>query len=160
MKKYVFATTVFLCLFSGFLSAQISRKYSNEFLAIGAGGKSFGMANSCVATTDDVTSGYWNPAGLLGIKSDMQFGVMHSEYFAGLAKYDYGAIAKKIKSPNASRAVGTAIGHNPVAFLIPCHRVIQSTGTLGGYMWGPTRKAAIIGWEAAKTLNNLTVNNS
>lgn len=63
----------------------------------------------------------------------------------------YGAIAKKIQQPNASRAVGTAIGSNPVAFLIPCHRVIQSTGTFGGYMWGPTRKAAIIGWEGAKT---------
>jgi AraC family transcriptional regulator of adaptative response/methylated-DNA-[protein]-cysteine methyltransferase len=63
----------------------------------------------------------------------------------------YGAIAQQIKNPNASRAVGTAIGSNPVAFLIPCHRVIQSTGTFGGYMWGPIRKTAIIGWEAAKT---------
>jgi AraC family transcriptional regulator, regulatory protein of adaptative response / methylated-DNA-[protein]-cysteine methyltransferase len=63
----------------------------------------------------------------------------------------YGTIAQKIKNPNASRAVGTAIGSNPVAFLIPCHRVIQSTGIFGGYMWGPTRKTAIIGWEAAKT---------
>ncbi len=63
----------------------------------------------------------------------------------------YGSIAEKIKNPNASRAVGTAIGSNPVAFLIPCHRVIQSTGTFGGYMWGPIRKTAIIGWEAAKT---------
>ncbi len=63
----------------------------------------------------------------------------------------YGTIAESIKNPNASRAVGTAIGSNPVAFLIPCHRVIQSTGTFGGYMWGPTRKTAIIGWEASKT---------
>jgi AraC family transcriptional regulator of adaptative response/methylated-DNA-[protein]-cysteine methyltransferase len=62
----------------------------------------------------------------------------------------YGNIAQKIGNPNASRAVGTAIGDNPVAFLIPCHRVIQSTGKLGGYMWGTTRKTAIIGWEAAK----------
>lgn len=61
----------------------------------------------------------------------------------------YGAIAEKINSPTASRAVGTAIGSNPVAFLIPCHRVIQSTGILGGYMWGTTRKAAMIGWEGA-----------
>jgi AraC family transcriptional regulator of adaptative response/methylated-DNA-[protein]-cysteine methyltransferase len=61
----------------------------------------------------------------------------------------YGAIAQKIKKPNASRAVGTAIGSNPVAFLIPCHRVIQSSGNFGGYMWGNTRKTAIIGWEAA-----------
>lgn len=62
----------------------------------------------------------------------------------------YGNIAKRIDNPNASRAVGTAIGDNPVAFLIPCHRVIQSTGKLGGYMWGTTRKSAIIGWEATK----------
>ncbi|MBV9989071.1 MAG: methylated-DNA--[protein]-cysteine S-methyltransferase [Chitinophagaceae bacterium] len=62
----------------------------------------------------------------------------------------YGSIAKQIARPGASRAVGTAIGDNPVAFLIPCHRVIQSTGVFGGYMWGPTRKAAIIGWEAAR----------
>ena len=63
----------------------------------------------------------------------------------------YGSIAQKIDKPNASRAVGTAIGSNPVAFLIPCHRVIQTSGTFGGYMWGNTRKTAIIGWEGAHT---------
>lgn len=62
----------------------------------------------------------------------------------------YGNIAEQIGKPNASRAVGTAIGSNPVAFLIPCHRVIQSSGNIGGYMWGNTRKTAIIGWESAK----------
>ena len=62
----------------------------------------------------------------------------------------YGNIAEKINNPNATRAVGTAIGKNPVAFLIPCHRVIQASGMIGGYMWGTTRKTAIIGWEAAK----------
>ena len=64
----------------------------------------------------------------------------------------YGNIANLIQKPKASRAVGTAIGNNPIAFLIPCHRVIQSTGVFGGYMWGTTRKTAIIGWEAAKTI--------
>jgi len=63
----------------------------------------------------------------------------------------YGNIAAQIENPKASRAVGTAIGSNPVAFLIPCHRVIQASGALGGYMWGTRRKTAIIGWEAAKT---------
>lgn len=63
----------------------------------------------------------------------------------------YGSIADKMGNPNASRAVGTAIANNPVAFLIPCHRVIQSNGNIGGYMWGNTRKTAIIGWESAKT---------
>ncbi len=63
----------------------------------------------------------------------------------------YGRIAEQIGNPGASRAVGTAIGSNPVAFLIPCHRVIQSSGSFGGYMWGSTRKTAIIGWEHAQT---------
>jgi len=63
----------------------------------------------------------------------------------------YGRIAEQVGNPNASRAVGTAIGSNPVAFLIPCHRVIQSTGVIGGYRWGSTRKCAMIGWESAKT---------
>ena len=62
----------------------------------------------------------------------------------------YGNIAERVGSANACRAVGTAIGSNPVAFLIPCHRVIQSSGNIGGYMWGNTRKTAIIGWESAK----------
>lgn len=63
----------------------------------------------------------------------------------------YGDIARHLDSSNASRAIGTAVGDNPVAFLIPCHRVIRSTGVLGGYRWGITRKCAMIGWEAAQT---------
>lgn len=59
----------------------------------------------------------------------------------------YGELAKVIDHPKAARAVGTAIGSNPVAFLIPCHRVIQSTGALGGYEWGQVRKMAMIAWE-------------
>lgn len=65
----------------------------------------------------------------------------------------YGAIAQQISLPNAARAVGTAIGNNPVAIIIPCHRVIQNSGKLGGYMWGLTRKSAILGWEATKVDN-------
>ena len=63
----------------------------------------------------------------------------------------YANIARIIDQPAAVRAVGTAIGQNPVAFIIPCHRVIQSSGGLGGYHWGLTRKQAMIGWEAAKS---------
>jgi len=62
----------------------------------------------------------------------------------------YGTVANYIRHPAASRAVGTAIGDNPVAYLIPCHRVIQSTGAFGQYHWGSFRKTAIIGWEAAQ----------
>ena len=63
----------------------------------------------------------------------------------------YGHIAAQVGNEGACRAVGTAIGSNPVSFLIPCHRVIQSTGKVGGYMWGTTRKIAMIGWESAQT---------
>ena len=63
----------------------------------------------------------------------------------------YGTIAKQMQVPHASRAVGTAIGDNPVAFLIPCHRIIQSTGAFGNYHWGSVRKTAMIGWEACIT---------
>ncbi|MDO4165424.1 MAG: methylated-DNA--[protein]-cysteine S-methyltransferase [Bacteroides sp.] len=62
----------------------------------------------------------------------------------------YSDIAARIENPRACRAVGTAVGDNPVAFLIPCHRVIRATGEIGNYHWGATRKAAIIGWEAAR----------
>ena len=62
----------------------------------------------------------------------------------------YGAIATKINQPKAARAVGTAIGSNPIAYLIPCHRVVQASGQLGGYLWGTTRKKAMIAWEASQ----------
>ncbi|MEJ1470098.1 MAG: methylated-DNA--[protein]-cysteine S-methyltransferase, partial [Candidatus Sedimenticola sp. (ex Thyasira tokunagai)] len=61
----------------------------------------------------------------------------------------YGNIATWIGSPNASRAVGSAIGKNPVAYLIPCHRVIRGSGIIGEYRWGSDRKRAMIAWEAA-----------
>ncbi len=66
-----------------------------------------------------------------------------------LASYDQ--IADAIGQPTASRAVGTAIGSNPVGYLIPCHRVIKKTGLFGGYRWGVERKQAMLGWEAART---------
>jgi AraC family transcriptional regulator of adaptative response/methylated-DNA-[protein]-cysteine methyltransferase len=62
----------------------------------------------------------------------------------------YSGIANQIKNPKANRAVGSAVGDNPVAFLIPCHRVIKSTGEIGRYHWGSQRKNAMIGWEASK----------
>lgn len=62
----------------------------------------------------------------------------------------YASIANDIKNHKASRAVGTAIGSNPVAYLIPCHRVIRSSGIIGDYHWGGNRKTAILGWEAAR----------
>jgi len=68
----------------------------------------------------------------------------------------YGGIAKQLQNEKASRAVGSAVGDNPVAYLIPCHRVIRAAGITGQYHWGATRKSAIIGWEAAHLENNKT----
>lgn len=64
----------------------------------------------------------------------------------------YGDVAEQIHNPKASRAVGSAVGDNPVSYLIPCHRVICSTGVLGHYHWGPARKKAMIGWEAVRKM--------
>ena len=61
----------------------------------------------------------------------------------------YGRLAAALDKPAAARAVGTAVGHNPLAWLIPCHRVIRETGVIGEYRWGPVRKRAMLAWESA-----------
>src|SRR5690349_9484226 len=73
------------------------RKYSNEFLNIGAGARGLGMGGAQVASVKDGTSGYWNPAGLVEVKEFPQVNVMHAEYFAGIGKFDYGSLALPIK---------------------------------------------------------------
>lgn len=96
MKKYVFAIFSGVAIF-GSLRAQ-APKYSNEFLNIGVGARALGMSNSYVTSVNDVTAGYWNPAGLTGLGNQHQVALMHSEYFAGIAKYDYGALATRLDS--------------------------------------------------------------
>ncbi|MEY3398491.1 MAG: hypothetical protein RL220_1085 [Bacteroidota bacterium] len=81
---------------------DLTPKYVNEFLNIGVGARALGMSQAQVATVNDATSGYWNPAGLNGIRSDLQVSAMHAEYFAGIAKFDYGAIGKQIDSVSAA----------------------------------------------------------
>lgn len=70
--------------------------------------------------------------------------------WGGLSSYR--TVACRVAHPHAARAVGTAIGSNPVAFLIPCHRVIKANGVFGHYRWGEARKTALIGWEAARAV--------
>ncbi|MBW7676673.1 bifunctional helix-turn-helix domain-containing protein/methylated-DNA--[protein]-cysteine S-methyltransferase [Chryseobacterium chendengshani] len=83
--------------------------------------------------------------------TDFQLKVWESLLTIPMGKLStYGNLAGKIGNSKASRAVGTAIGSNPVAFLIPCHRVIQSSGKIGGYMWGSDRKQMMIGWESSR----------
>ncbi|MDB9748787.1 hypothetical protein OAB04_03555, partial [Polaribacter sp.] len=84
-----------LLVFPQFISAQAFRNYSNEFLNIGVDAAALGMSKSVVATSNNVNSIYWNPAGLVGI-DDYQGSIMHASYFAGIANYNYAAFAMPI----------------------------------------------------------------
>ena len=94
LNAYVFAQTTS----SVTPSAEKGTKYSNEFLNLGVSARALGMANANVASVNDVTAGYWNPSGLLLQKSNLQVGLMHAEYFAGISKYDFIAASKRIDS--------------------------------------------------------------
>ena len=96
MKRFLLIQIILLFSLST-IFGQVA-KYSNEFLSIGVGARSLGMANAYVAASNDVTSGYWNPAGLTHMTSEYQVGLMHAEYFAGVAKYDYAGFAMQIDS--------------------------------------------------------------
>ncbi|MBR4637855.1 MAG: PorV/PorQ family protein [Bacteroidales bacterium] len=86
-----------LLILSAFgLAGYAQSKYSNEFLSLGLGARGLAMSNTMCALTDDVTSAYWNPAGLTRMDKRYQLALMHAEYFAGIAKYDYGGLAYKI----------------------------------------------------------------
>lgn len=98
LLKYKFL--LFLFIFPLFLNAQAFRNYSNEFLNIGVDAAALGMSKAVVATTNNVNSIYWNPAGLVGIE-DMQGSLMHASYFAGIANYNHAAFAMPIDSESA-----------------------------------------------------------
>lgn len=107
LKKLSFITFSLLLGLNTFSQGSLAPKYSNDFLSIGVDAKALGLSNSVVAGVDDVTAGYWNPAGLVQMPVMLDFGLMHAEYFAGIAKYDYIGAAYKI---DAKSAVGlTAI---------------------------------------------------
>lgn len=103
LKTKLIFVVLFVC-FSTFTFAQ-PPKYSNDFMYIGVGAHNFGMGNAVVASTNDVTAGYWNPAGLVRIPTKMQFSFMHNEYFAGIAKYDYAGIAFPLDSNKHAFAI-------------------------------------------------------
>lgn len=88
IKRVLFLAILLSATYAG-LQAQSVRKYSNEFLKIGVGARASAMGNAMTGIVDDVTAGYWNPAGLNNAPDGPQIAGMHSEYFAGIAKYDY-----------------------------------------------------------------------
>ncbi|HIP31795.1 MAG TPA: PorV/PorQ family protein [Crocinitomicaceae bacterium] len=96
-------------------SSTVAPKYSNEFLQIGVGADALGLGNSVVAQTSNVNSAYWNPAGLVGVDKWLEVSLMHSEYFAGIAKYDYLGLAHSIdeKSTISFSAIRFAVDDIP-----------------------------------------------
>lgn len=106
MKITHLLLTIWLLLLSVSCFSQF-RKYSNEFLNIGAGARGLAMGGAQVASVKDGTSGYWNPAGLAGVQDNPDLNLMHANYFSNIAKYDYGSIAIPVN--NNQRTLGLSI---------------------------------------------------
>jgi len=101
-KKHMRVLFLFTALLMGGLSAFSQTKYSNEFLSIGVGARALGMSNAQVASVNDATAGFWNPAGLIGVKSNIQLGAMHSSWFASTAAYDYVTLALPVDATSTA----------------------------------------------------------
>jgi len=104
MDKIKYYLIVLACL--GTFQSQAQVKYSNEFLSIGVGARSFGMGGSVVGSVNDVTANFWNPAGLSRIESGLQLGAMHAIWYSGVGNYDYIAIAKPLNDNRSALSLG------------------------------------------------------
>lgn len=123
LKKNLF---ILVLLITSAVSAQTVRKYSNEFMNIGVDAAAFGMSNAVVASTNDVNSGYWNPAGLVGIE-DNQLSLMHASYFANIANYDYAAFAMPLDDRSA---VGVSLIRFGVDDILNTTQLIDEQGNI------------------------------
>ncbi len=126
IKRLKKTTFIVFLLVSSAMLAQTTRKYSNEFMNIGVDAASFGMANAVVASTGDVNSGYWNPAGLLKLE-DKQLSLMHASYFANIANYDYAAFAMPLDDKSA---VGLSIIRFGVDDILNTTQLIDDQGNI------------------------------
>lgn len=116
---------IFILCFSVSYS-QVVRKYSNEFMNIGVDAASLGMSGAVTASVSDVTSGYWNPAGLIGVE-DSQIALMHASYFANIAQYDYIGYAKNIDRNSAFGVTAIRFG---VDDIMNTTQLIDSEGNI------------------------------
>lgn len=127
VKYLLTAAFSFSVMFSYSQDETVAPKYSNEFLSIGIGADALGLGNSVVAQTGSVTSGYWNPAGLTQVNKWLEVGLMHSEYFAGIAKYDYLGLAHSIDDRST-------IGFSAIRFAVDdipnTTQLIDNTGNI------------------------------
>ncbi len=125
MKKYLFP---FLLIFPFVFQAQIVRKYSNEFLNIGAGARGLAMGGAVISNQNDVYAPMWNPAGLMGVETDWQGAAMHAEYFESIAKYDYIGFAKALD--NNGGVLGISIVRLGVDNILNTTQMIDSEGNI------------------------------
>jgi len=107
MKRVYLLVSMAVMILSQQASYSQFRKYSNEFLNIGAGARGLAMGSAQIASVSDGSSGYWNPAGLVNIIDKPQVNLMHAEYFAGIGKYDYANLAIPLK--DNKRVIGLSI---------------------------------------------------
>lgn len=121
---------VFCVLNTLIANALHAQKYSNEFLSIGIGAKAQGLGNSVVASIDDVTAGYWNPAGLAAIDplKGLQVGAMHSEWFAGVGKFDY--LGFTLPFGNSDRRIGLSLVRFGIDDIPNTLSLFESDGTV------------------------------
>src|SRR5574343_72956 len=124
MKKYLF----FLTFLSVLASSQIVRKYSNEFLNIGAGARGLAMGGAVITSQDDVYAPMWNPAALTGVERDWQGAAMHAEYFESIAKYDYISFAKALDSKDG--VLGFSMVRLGVDNILNTTQMIDSEGNI------------------------------
>ena len=116
MRNTFYIVLVFVLMIGGGdLYGQAVRKYSNEFLKIGVGARASAMGNAQMGVVNDVTSGYWNPAGLMFGPSNPEIALMHSEYFAGIAKYDYIGFAMPVDENRRFGASVIRLGVDDIA---------------------------------------------
>lgn len=125
MKKYLF---IFLMIVFAETPAQIVRKYSNEFLNIGAGARALAMGGAVISNQNDVYAPMWNPAGLIRVERDWQGAAMHAEYFESIAKYDYIAFAKPLE--NSGGTIGISIVRLGIDNILNTTQMIDAEGNI------------------------------
>lgn len=127
MLKKTLSILVCSCVAAVAFAQTSTPKYSNEFLSIGVGARGLAMSGAQVASVGDATSGFWNPAGLTLSTGDLQIALMHSEYFAGIGKFDYAAIAAPI---DATRTAGLSVIRFAVDDIIDSTDLIDADGNI------------------------------